>query len=563
MATTDADDAQDEAEVRATGNLVADISEQTEFPEALIAKLLEMWRTRSPPHFLHVQGDVLPLGGLRAIVKDLGVTHALLLESVVRVMTEGAPADRSLDFARFMRGYGWLQSRTLARALPFVFRVFDLDGDGKLARSEFEQVLSAVISLGGANPEPVRRMVEAQFAEHETTDLSYEQFRYFVSLNTQSVFAACAFMPHVQHFSASALVIPAGGGRAGADARASGAPGAEDGLADVSDVPFFDESFMSALESLKSTAVERAGFAKDKGNAAFKKGRAWWPQALELYSKGLRERGDDDATNAALLANRAAIHLSFKNHRHALNDSLASLRLAPANAKAARRAALSAHALGELDEATRACALALELLEPAAGEPPHADVAELRALSAQIDAARRARAEVQQLELAKQLVEAELQRAIAARGITLAPFRDEATRAQLVGEHSGARVWWDADEDELHWPVLLLYPHYQQTDFLQDVCETTRVLDILAQVLPADGPRAPWDARGEYAEESVNVYLAPGNADQKPRQVRLDVSIAELTREEETVVPGVPMLLVLARGSAYEREWRRQEELDE
>jgi Ca2+-binding EF-hand superfamily protein len=558
------EDLDDEAATRRRNTLVADVADQTEFPRSLVSKLLDMWDSSAPPHFVHLRDGALPVEGLRLLVKDLGVTDALILDSVVRVImadTDGA----GLDFAQFMRGYAWIQAPSLETALPFVFRVYDLDGDGALSRAEFERVLSATIKLGGADATKIGALVAAQFAEHDADDLTYEHFAYFVRLNTQSVYAACAFMPKVQHYSASAISLlgratpaPLGG------AHAAEPDTAADGLADVSGVPFFDESFLASLESLKSTAAERAERWKGRGNESFKKGKAHWDLALAQYTSGLHERAAEPALNASLYSNRAAIHLSLKNNRYALADSLEALALEPRNAKAARRAALSAQALGEIDEARRACTLALELHQPStAGGPAAADLAELEALSARIDAAVRARGEAQAAARAAELVEEALARAIAQRGVTHAPFLDEALQAQLVGPHSGARVWWDAEADELHWPVMLLYPQYQQTDFLHDVVESTRVADILAEVLPADGPRAPWDARGEYAEGAVSVYVAPGREGDVPRPVlSADATLAELMAAPGTITAGIPMLLVLIRGSAFEREWRKREELD-
>jgi hypothetical protein len=90
-----------------------------------------------------------------------------------------------------------------------------------------------------------------------------------------------------------------------------------------------------------------------------------------------------------------------------------------------------------------------------------ADLVELRALSSKLELAMRAREEARAAE-----------------------------RAAALGENARLRV--------------------QQTDFLQDVTEHTTVGTILSGVLPAGGPHAPWDARGEYDAGSVNVYAAPG-----------------------------------------------------
>lgn len=42
--------------------------------------------------------------------------------------------------------------------------------------------------------------------------------------------------------------------------------------------------------------------------------------------------------------------------------------------------------------------------------------------------------------------------------------------ALITQEATGARVFLD-EQGLLHWPVLLLYPEHQQTDFISAFCE--------------------------------------------------------------------------------------------
>ena len=67
-----------------------------------------------------------------------------------------------------------------------------------------------------------------------------------------------------------------------------------------------------------------------------------------------------------------------------------------------------------------------------------AEAAEVRKREAAAAAAREAKA---------------LESALAARGVRVGEFADDALREQVVGSSSGARVWWDAEQDTLHWPL--------------------------------------------------------------------------------------------------------------
>ncbi len=48
--------------------------------------------------------------------------------------------------------------------------------------------------------------------------------------------------------------------------------------------------------------------------------------------------------------------------------------------------------------------------------------------------------------------------------------------AENVGEMQAAKVYID-QQQVLHWPVMLVYPEHQQTDFIQDFNEQTCLAD--------------------------------------------------------------------------------------
>merc|ERR1712004_591618 len=75
---------------------------------------------------------------------------------------------------------------------------------------------------------------------------------------------------------------------------------------------------------------------KDAGNAAFKVGN--WEEALSCYTKAL-DLNIEDAEKAAVLKNRAAVHLKQEQWKLAEKDCTAALELAPQDPKALYRKA--------------------------------------------------------------------------------------------------------------------------------------------------------------------------------------------------------------------------------
>ena len=169
-ATRSYDDVQSEA-VR-KNYVCGDLAEETRLPRELIERLHEMWARRERPFFTSVAEDgTISPDDLAELIRSLKIHSDLLCRSISRVISAGAP----IGFAQFVRGYGWLHARTLREALPFAFKVFDLDGDGKLKTDEFGAVLDASLTLNDLDPtaiKKVRRQPPSPSASASTRSIS-------------------------------------------------------------------------------------------------------------------------------------------------------------------------------------------------------------------------------------------------------------------------------------------------------------------------------------------------------------------------------------------------------
>lgn len=229
---------------------------------------------------------------------------------------------------------------------------------------------------------------------------------------------------------------------------------------------------LAALESLKTTPEERAARSKDRGNEALK--HKGLEKAVEHYTEGLDERCTDAALHAALLANRCAAQTMLKNWGKALADAeaaYASGALATGSVlKVCRRGASAALQISKLSQgeewvrraeaavAAAAEAAAAEAGGEGAGATGSADAAEVAKIKTKLEAARVEEKRRQVEAAARAHAEAAAQAAIRKRGIVVGAWEDERLKEQCVGAAAGARVWYDDEEDELHWPLLLLYP---------------------------------------------------------------------------------------------------------
>jgi len=121
------------------------------------------------------------------------------------------------------------------------------------------------------------------------------------------------------------------------------------------------------------------------------------------------------------------------------------------------------------------------------------------------------------------------------------------------------------------WPLLFIYQEHQQTDFLRQCREDSCVADHLASVLDPALPPAPWDPQRTLSPASVSVYYISYQAPvlqggkwvwlreesgrifgKHWRKIDTALTLREVVRLEEHVIPQFPVLHVVKANSSFE-----------
>ncbi|XP_056271240.1 tetratricopeptide repeat protein 4 [Pseudoliparis swirei] len=307
--------------------------------------------------------------------------------------------------------------------------------------------------------------------------------------------------------------------------------------------------------------AEQAKSLKDEGNAFFQEKN--YKKAITSYTEGLKKKCGDQELDTVLLTNRAAAHFHLGNMRSALNDAAAAKKIKPDHLKALTRGAQSCMELRNFAEAVQWCDEGLQR------HPTDKKLQELRAAA---DKHKRAtERDARKAKIKEKKLHAEREALLAAikdRGIKLfrpaEPRRrseeeeeeggvgSSAATLQLDGvgsqEATGAQVFLD-ERRSLHWPVLLLYPEHQQTDFISAFSENSCFSDHLAVMFGEELP--PWDADRKYLSENLQLYFEDEEKETF-YQVNPETSLLKVLQHKRFFVKsGSPSFIVLVRSSSF------------
>ena len=102
------------------------------------------------------------------------------------------------------------------------------------------------------------------------------------------------------------------------------------------------------------------------------------------------------------------------------------------------------------------------------------------------------------------------------------------------------------------------------SDFVQDVSERDALSAHLLEMFGERGERTPeWDRERKYVPSRMQLYVTHQGDDDAERTVPLSADRplgAQLLALQSSgyVVPGIPIVQVVIKGSAYEKEFRKR-----
>ncbi|KAG5343214.1 TTC4 protein, partial [Acromyrmex heyeri] len=310
---------------------------------------------------------------------------------------------------------------------------------------------------------------------------------------------------------------------------------------------------MEGLQQLKygedeNTPEELANNYKEDGNFNYKYKK--YRLAILSYTTGIKTKCKDDDLMAQLYNNRAAAHFMLQNYRSCLNDCKLALKFKPQYPKALSRAATCSFHIKDYDQCIDLCDQFLDQ------SPTDKTILKLRSDSViakerlQRDKRKQERAEKKSDKEDEKLLET-----ISRKGINLELTNDK-QKLELrdlepqVPQIAQSRVHFD-EKDKLVWPVMILYPETQQTDFIQNFHEDMLLIEQLIELFE-EPPE--WDVKHRYTIENINVYFE-GKNKCSIHKVDIQLTLDEILRDKQFIVRGgTPAFLILVKSIKGEKE---------
>lgn len=240
---------------------------------------------------------------------------------------------------------------------------------------------------------------------------------------------------------------------------------------------------------------------KHQGNASFKGGKSRYKDAIHFYTQGITAKCEDNIMNSLLHSNRAAVNLELCNYRSCLYDCARAITLNPKNIKAYFRSVKALLALDRVDEGID-CAQKGLLVE-----------LDNQVLKDYLKKLQKRKLEIDELNRLRKIKEEKMQREAKELqdAIDLRQYRfmeqlnDDGEPIQKYQHPEGQVCKIELHpEGELSFPVVFLYPEFNQSDTISMFFEND---SFYAHFQNMFSEACPWDKEHQYNPDNLDVYF--------------------------------------------------------
>ncbi|XP_029644404.1 tetratricopeptide repeat protein 4 [Octopus sinensis] len=310
---------------------------------------------------------------------------------------------------------------------------------------------------------------------------------------------------------------------------------------------------VEALQALKYESENpfmKADSFKEEGNYLFKKRD--YRTAVANYTEGIKVQAPDRMLNASLYCNRAASHYQLGNFGYALFDCVMACKFKEQYLKAFIRGSQCCIELKKFSDAIKWCEAGLKF------EPENEKLSALKEKSLKLKKIQDRDLRKQQLQERKaDVLESKLFNEIHKRHIKMKTDKQNGktilSLSDLEGSNpGGAKVYLD-DAGLLHWPVLFMYPEYNQSDFIESFSENHCFSDHILEMFQSC--MVPWDEEHKYVPENIEIYFEENKTESLFR-IPPEKSLLEILQHENfTVIGGTPAFILLVANSKFKGEF--------
>ncbi|KAL2747348.1 tetratricopeptide repeat protein 4-like [Vespula maculifrons] len=311
---------------------------------------------------------------------------------------------------------------------------------------------------------------------------------------------------------------------------------------------------VEGLQQLKyspeeNTPEQLAKSYKDDGNFNFNNGQ--YRMSIISYTEGIRTRCKDQELLAQLYNNRATAHYMLQNYRCSLNDSKQAIKLKSDYAKSLERAARCCLRVKDFDQCNELCDKILRIFPE---ERVILDLKRQIILSDKTSYRDQRKQKKEAAKLSKE--EEELLSTIKSRGIKLElldgnKIPNLKDLESKIPELMQSKVHLDGN-NKLVWPVIFLYPEFQETDFVQNFHEDITIKEQLEELYFSP---PPWDTQHLYNPDTVAIYFE-GKDKNSLHKVDISNTLGKILTDEQFLVRGgTPAFLIFVKDSKAEARY--------